>query len=101
MAVSAKIDVPDQSLVISIIGRFDFSSHNDFRSAYESLDPLPGNIRIDMKQASFIDSSALGMLLILRDFAGGNDANIAITHCNDEVRSILEVANFDDLFTIS
>ena len=101
MAVSAKVDVAAQSLVISIIGRFDFNSHNDFRLAYEGVSPIPETILIDMKQASFIDSSALGMLLILRDYAGGNEANIEITDCNDEVRSILEVANFDDLFPIS
>jgi len=101
MAITAKIDGTDETLVINIIGRFDFSSHNDFRKAYEQRDPLPDNILINMKQATYVDSSALGMLLILRDFAGGETANIEIASCNDDVRNIFEMANFDDLFTIN
>lgn len=101
MAISAKIGREPGLFEIHIIGRFDFSSHSDFRKAYEQLQETPEKVEINMKQATFIDSSALGMLLILRDHIGGDDAQIEITHCSAEVRQILEVANFNNLFSIS
>ncbi len=100
MAISAKMDTHQQTLIINIIGRFDFNSHNDFRQSYENLPEPPQRVLINMKQATFIDSSALGMLLILRDLAGGDSANIEIVDCNDEVREILNMANFNNLFSI-
>ena len=45
-------------------------------------------------------SSALGMLLLLRERAGSDKAEIAITHCNPEIRKIFRISNFDRLFKI-
>ena len=47
-----------------------------------------------------MDSSALGMLLLLRERAGGDRAAIEITHCSPEIRKIFAVSNFDRLFKI-
>ena len=55
---------------------------------------------IDMKGTSYLDSSALGMLLLLRDYAGGDDASISIVNANDDVKKILSISNFEQLFTI-
>ena len=40
------------------------------------------------------------MLLLLRDFAGGDKANIEITNCSADVKKILTISNFEQLFTI-
>jgi anti-anti-sigma regulatory factor len=40
------------------------------------------------------------MLLLLRDFAGGDQASIRIRNCNNDVRRILTISNFEQLFTI-
>ena len=53
-----------------------------------------------MKETSYLDSSALGMLLLLRDHAGGDNAKIKIINCNSDVRKILSISNFEQLFTI-
>ena len=53
-----------------------------------------------MRKATYLDSSALGMLLLLRDHAGGESAQIRIVHCNADVRRILNISNFEQLFTI-
>jgi anti-anti-sigma factor len=53
-----------------------------------------------MKEASYFDSSALGMLLLLRDHAGGDDSQIKIVNCNADVKKILTISNFDKLFSI-
>jgi HptB-dependent secretion and biofilm anti anti-sigma factor len=41
------------------------------------------------------------MLLLLRDYAGGDSANIDIMHCRNEIKNILEISNFQKLFKIS
>ncbi|MDI9245911.1 STAS domain-containing protein [Marinobacter sp. CHS3-4] len=89
-----------QTLTIQIEGRFDFSTHQAFRNAYEHEDREVSNFVVDLSQTTYLDSSALGMLLLLRDFAGGDRARIQLKHCNNDVRRILTISNFEQLFSI-
>jgi len=100
MAITSKLSPDGELLTLYIQGRFDFSSHQDFRSAYESLSKQPERYRIDMQETSYLDSSALGMLLLLRDHAGGDRARIEIHNCSPDVRKILTISNFEQLFDI-
>ena len=54
-----------------------------------------------MKDTTYMDSSALGMLLLLRDHAGGDTAEVQVVNSNSDVRKILGISNFDKLFDIS
>jgi len=87
-------------LTIKIQGRFDFSAHQEFRDAYEKVKDEPKSYVVDMKETTYLDSSALGMLLLLRDHAGGDNAQIEIVNCNPDVKKILTISNFEQLFTI-
>jgi hypothetical protein len=40
------------------------------------------------------------MLLLLRDYAGGDAASIELRNCNKDVRRILTISNFEQLFSI-
>jgi len=100
MSISVS-SVKDGKVTISIQGRFDFGIHQDFRNAYERADPKPNSFEVDLRATSYLDSSALGMLLLLRDYAGGDTSNVSITNANDEVSKILKISNFEQLFTIS
>lgn len=100
MAISSRMSADGRELLISIRGRFDFSCHQDFRKAYEEQTPAPQSYVVDMSEATYLDSSALGMLLLLRDHAGGDSAHIRIINCNGDVRKILAISNFEQLFTI-
>jgi anti-anti-sigma factor len=88
-----------QKLTISIKGRFDFAKHQEFREAYESRDLE--SVVVDLKEATYLDSSALGMLLLLRDHAGGDNSDIRVVNSSTDVRKILAISNFDKLFDIS
>lgn len=100
MTISAQLSADGQELLISIDGRFDFSAHQDFRDAYERMDASPRRYRVDLSSASYLDSSALGMLLLLRDHAGGDSAQISLVNCRPDVRKILAISNFEQLFKI-
>lgn len=90
----------DQTLTIRIEGRFDFSTHQEFRNAYEQNGREVQNFVVDLSDTTYLDSSALGMLLLLRDFAGGDASRIEIRNCNNDVQRILTISNFGQLFTI-
>jgi anti-anti-sigma factor len=100
MSFTADYSSASHELKINIEGRFDFSGHQDFRGCYESREESPSSYCLDMADATYLDSSALGMLLLLRDHAGGEKAHIRIVNCNPDVKKILTISNFQQLFTI-
>ncbi len=100
MTISAKTTADGTELNISIDGRFDFSTHQEFRKAYEDAGKTPSRYVVDMHSTTYLDSSALGMLLLLRDFAGGDHAVVSIVNCNEDVKKILTISKFEQLFDI-
>lgn len=88
---------------IKLVGRFDFNTHRDFRSAYEPLvtDSEIGSVSIDFSGVDYLDSSALGMLLMLRDKLGGTNKEVLLTGVRGNVKQVLDIANFGKLFNIS
>ncbi len=101
MAIETKLDTERQILEIKITGRFDFSVHQDFRRATQQASSGVSGIVVDMSDTVYVDSSALGMLLVLRDKVGENKDAISIKNAKAEVRKILDIANFDKLFTLT
>jgi anti-anti-sigma factor len=101
MADIVEFEVKDNKATIRVGERFDFNVHSDFRSAYEKLDMAKvSGFEVDLRATKYMDSSALGMLLVFREHVGGR-GKIELVNCRDEIRSILEVANFQKLFAIS
>ena len=100
MAISGNVSDGGSSVLISINGRFDFNAHHDFRNVYRN-EKSDAAYTIDMSGTDYIDSSALGMLLLLREHAGNESANISINGCNDDIKKIFAISNFEKLFTIS
>jgi len=100
MTVRSQVSSDGRGLTISVQGRFDFSAHRDFRASYarESIDPA--HYVVDLRETTYLDSAALGMLLLLRDHAGGDSAEVKIVNCNPDVRRILTISNFEQLFDI-
>lgn len=86
---------------IMINGRFDFTLHQEFRASYADRPKGQGQYVIDMSGAGYMDSSALGMLLQLRDHAGSNKEAVAITRCSPEILEIFRISNFNKLFQLS
>ncbi|MDF1584744.1 MAG: STAS domain-containing protein, partial [Methyloprofundus sp.] len=87
-------------LQVKVSGRFDFSVHQDFRTLSEVTAKGVGSITIDLGRTEYVDSSALGMLLVLRDKVGNQQNSIKIINARPDVKKILTIANFDKLFTV-
>lgn len=86
---------------IVITGRFDFSMNNEFRKILADSNNSGETYLIDMGAVDDLDSSALGMLLLLREKAGGDTSNIKIQKCRPDIIEMLKMANFHTMFDIS
>src|SRR3954463_16219346 len=68
---------------IVLQGRFDVSSHRMFRDSYSS--GLGANdvkeFEIDLNDVEYLDSSALGMLLMLREKAQAVNQSVVLANC--------------------
>ena len=91
-----------EKAVISVSGRFDFSAHREFRNACGAA--LRSNdvseIEVDFGNVEYLDSSALGMLLMLKEQATAARKGVALSNCRGTVKRVLDIANFAKLFAI-
>lgn len=78
---------------IKVSGRFDFSMHRLFREVWSEAGKAPKCV-IDMRETSYVDSSALGMLLLLRE----DYQKVEIRNCPAAVRKVFSIAKFETLF---
>jgi len=87
---------------LALAGSFAFDTHRDFRAAYDTAlaDPAINTLNIDLTKVEYIDSSALGMLLVLKDRAAAANKTIALSGVQGTVAEVLDVANFGKLFTL-
>lgn len=100
MTITSQLDPTENSLTITVKGRFDFSALQTFRGAYENVEGKVNQYTVDLTDADYLDSSALGMLLALRDHAGGDDAKVKVINCKPDVKKILIITKLDELFII-
>lgn len=101
MAVISNFDTSKTTLTIKITGKFDFGAHQDFRNAIDQINVATKFVVLDFSTTDYMDSSALGMLLVLRDKVNStSQAIIKLINIKSEVRKILEIANFDKLFSL-
>ena len=100
--MDVKVTALEGKAIIRLEGRFDFNAHREFRDAVDSAMQMDGvrEIHLDLFKVAYLDSSALGMLLMLRDKAQSKNYRVQLTNCSTAVRQVLEIANFSKLFTI-
>jgi anti-anti-sigma factor len=100
--MSISVQVSDSAAVIRLEGRFDFQAHRDFKQCCDSAlaNESVRRIEVDFDNVEYLDSSALGMLLMLKERAERKTRTISLVNCKGTVRNILEVANFNKLFTV-
>lgn len=100
MSIAVSVSDDKKTVTIRISGRFDFSLHNEFRKAYKDKSINGGEFFIDLKGTDYLDSSALGMLLLLKEHAESNSSKIKIINISNDIREILNIASFDKLFSL-
>jgi len=91
----------ESGAVIKLVGRFDFNAHREFRDSVDRALGNVGDVHVDLGEVSYLDSSALGMLLMLRDKVKTGGHQVKLVNARGSVRQVLDIANFGKLFAIS
>ncbi len=89
-----------QEVTIHVKGRFDFSCHHSFMAGYKGYPKGEKKFVIDLSETEYMDSSAMGMLLQLREHSVKDEGNVTLINANESVLEILKIANFDKLFNV-
>ncbi len=91
--------IENRLLTIKIHGKFDFNLHTSFNRAYK--DKEYNVIVVDFSSVTSMDSSALGMLLLLNGTTGNKLINrVKLIKANKTIIDILKIANFQRMFDI-
>lgn len=100
MKIKTQVSADGKEITIFVEGRFDFNLQQEFRNAYRYQKEQRDCYRINLARTEYMDSSALGMLLLMRDYAEEIKTRIVIEQPAEQIRAILETAHFDKLFEI-
>jgi anti-anti-sigma factor len=80
-------------------GQFTFADHNAFRRVIDEIaDKSPKNCTIDLSQVSYLDSAAVGMLLLLRERL--DEGKISLRGGSSSVKELIRIAKLATLFNI-
>lgn len=82
---------------------FGIDFRDEFRKSMQGH-PAGTPYEVDLQKVAKIESSALGMLLLLKehaDVAGRVIPNVSLKNAQPEVRKMLHLVNFQQLFVIS
>ena len=100
MALSTQISEDGKVFTIRMSDRFDITTYTDLIESYKDKLGSVSKWILDMAEVEYVDSSALGMLLMLRERAGGENADINIVNLNSDLKKIFTTANFQKLFNM-
>lgn len=98
-----KVTTISNTATIFLSGHFSFGAHREFKAAYQSRlnDSKIGNIVVDLAEVEYLDSSALGMLLVLRDHVQAANKSLSLARPSSIAARTFDIASFDTMFTIS
>lgn len=87
---------------VRLQGRFTFESHQAFKASTAHLLEAPGlsQITLDLSGVSYMDSSSLGMVLLLREKADAKGIRIVLGQPSPSVQAVLNVVHFGKIFQI-
>ena len=94
------IEPTSEGTVIHMEDSFTFRDHDPFFEIVSLFKTSKDKkIIFEMSGCDFIDSAALGMLVIASDEASAKDITLVIKAATGRVRDVMYAARFDNLYT--
>lgn len=86
---------------VSLAGRFDVSASREFREAIRAAFRAEGReLWIDLAAVDYIDSVAIGSLLMAREMAEKEGKSVVLAGATGKVRRALDLARLGDMFSM-
>jgi anti-anti-sigma factor len=92
------LSAPDGTMTLRITGRFNFSCYREFHDKVAKAQA--NRFVVDLSKVEYMDSSALGMLLLLREKVKEDASRVQIVSGAGQPHEVLRLANFQRLFTV-
>jgi len=95
------VEETEQCITLRLPAEIDYKLQQEFRKCYRNR-PTDSSLsyEIDFQEVPSIDSSALGMLLLLRSHCGEDNSDIHLINCNATIKNILRITRFDTMFNV-
>lgn len=88
-------------LEINLSGRFTFADNKIFSTIIDEISASQyKKVVVDLGLVDFIDSAALGILLLIRDKCEKSSTNLSLLNPRGQVKHMFDVSRFNDLFRI-
>jgi len=87
---------------IKLTGQFTFSDTHKFKNILDLIyENRIKSMTLDFSDVTFIDSSCMGMLLLLRDECMARNTSLNIQSPQGQVEKIFHISKFHQLFSIN
>lgn len=90
----------DGGLTVKVSGRMTHKDHRAFRDILAHINDGTPRVCFDLSRVEFMDSSALGMLLIVRDAAVQQHRNVVLKGATGQVENLMKIAKLHKYFDI-
>ncbi len=81
-------------------GDVDLSNSSQLRKTILSALKTSPLVKVDLVDVTYIDSSGIAALVEGLQYANSHDKTFTLTKLSEQVRSIIELARLDQVFTI-
>lgn len=100
--VDCTAHVEGNTATVELEGRFTFEAQTGFQAATLPLLEVPGlqALRLNLSGLTYLDASALGALLLLRERADAKGQRVVLVRPGGDVRAVLDAVKFEKLFPI-
>ena len=86
---------------VKVSGRMTHKDHKAFRDILGRINEAkPAKVIFDLAQVEFLDSSALGMLLIVRDATVQQNHTVVLQGASGQVDKLMKIAKLHKYFDI-
>lgn len=86
---------------ITVKGQFSFHDHRVFRDTLARIRASEAEaVELDFSETTYMDSAALGMLLLLKDICQHGRKAIVLSNAEGQILKVLRLSRFDEWLTI-
>jgi len=99
MTITVELSGAIASIVLA--GGIDYATQDEFKNANQQALAAHGvtEVHVNFAEATFLDSSGIRALLILKKEADVQGKSLVLKNCNNNLLEIFEIGGFNNIFT--
>ncbi|MFI3210844.1 MAG: STAS domain-containing protein [Peptostreptococcaceae bacterium] len=99
--INIESKIIDNTWNVNLSGELDVSNCNKLKLYLnELLEEQMLDITLDIKRLEYIDSTGLGIIIGILKVLKGNEKEIKIVNCRDNIKKILNITGLDKIFNL-